>query len=568
MYEDYQRQQNLYENGGVELFPTPIIPYRQSRILELQKKKKKKKSKGKKQTNQRRARQTRSDNKLKEQLHQLIKTSDSSHKGTQGILKNMESLLVPVLLIGATLVGLSQYLNSLNIKDLEQNAYGGDVSPSGRSTGKLSEKGKHFIANEEGLKTTAYKDSKGKLTIGIGHTGLVDGKPIYEGMTITKEKAMQLFEQDVVKFENYVNSVVKVPVTQNMFDAMVSYSFNVGSLGPKFLQKLNSGDYKGAMAELTTINKELVGRRSREQKLFGSDIGADGKLMATAINPKVDVSTTTKTLKDIGKVKEINGNGIRYDESANITSHTKLAEGTNPYYDASKGDMGTFNGVKITSGIGRRSVERGSSWHRGLDLAYAKGTPVKAFCSGKCTHAGVMSGFGRLVIINDKNGYRHLYGHLSRISVSLRQNVKKGQIIGYSGGSGTNNGVLVDNYYAPHLHYGIWQPGGTSDKKDYIDPRTYTYPPEAGEIPQTQPPKTEVPKTPPITPKTQQPTTKNPSTQKNLPKPVSQTQTNKPAQKPQQNIQISQNKQKQNNNLIPLDSPNIKNRSMKQTKKK
>ena len=191
---------------------------------------------------------------------------------------------IPSLLLvgaGAIFVIWKHFQNAQAPEDVELGEDGFDAS--GRSSGRLSEKGIHFIANEEGLRTEAYQDSKGKWTIGIGHTGQVDGQPVGPGMVITEQKAKELFKKDVEKFENYVNRVVKVPVSQNMFDAMVSYSFNVGSLGPKFLAKLNSGDYMGAMRELTTIDKELRGRRAREQQLFGIDITEDNKLAVDAV---------------------------------------------------------------------------------------------------------------------------------------------------------------------------------------------------------------------------------------------------------------------------------------------
>lgn len=192
---------------------------------------------------------------------------------------------------------ISGYSNVERFMGQEPGVQGGfsALKGSGRSTGRLSEKGKQFIANEEGLRTKAYKDSKGIWTIGVGHTGKVDGKSVGPGMEITKEKAMELFTQDVAKFENYVNKVVKVPVTQNMFDAMVSYSFNVGSLGPKFLKKLNSGDYRGALAELDTIDKELVGRNKRQRELFGRDISADNKIIGEEINKPVKTEQIVQT---------------------------------------------------------------------------------------------------------------------------------------------------------------------------------------------------------------------------------------------------------------------------------
>ena len=162
------------------------------------------------------------------------------------------------------------------------------------------------------------------------------------------------------------------------------------------------------------------------------------------------------------------GNGVHYGEGSNITSHTKLTSGTNKYYNANVGDMGTFMGKTITSGIGKRT-SKGSSFHRGLDLGYAYGTPVYSFTDGKVTFASVMGAFGRLVIVTDANKYQHLYGHLSKISVTTGKQVKKGDLLGYSGGSSKQNGKLQDRYFAPHLHYGIWKPGGTSDRQAYID---------------------------------------------------------------------------------------------------
>lgn len=362
-------------------------------------------------------------------------------------------------------------LEDINFKSTEKlGEFGsfGEQERSDLSSGKLSDKGKKFIAKEEGIKTTAYKDIKGIWTIGIGHTGKVDGKRIGPGMMITEQKAMELFNKDVEKFEKYVNKVVKVPVSQNMFDAMVSYAFNTGSLGPKFLKKLNSGDYEGAMQELTTINTELEGRRSREQKLFGSDISKDNKLSTRAIN-----RAPTK----ISKIRN-ESNGISYANTSNITSKTKLTSGYNKYYKPNKktkSGMGTFMGKRITSGIGHRNIDHskqdGSDFHKGLDLAYSFGDSVKAFCAGKVTSAGRIGGFGKTVIIDDIQGFRHIYAHLSVIMVSVGNIVKKGQLIGKSGGSGKNS----DHDYPPHLHYGIWKPGGKGDR-DYIDPRTYSYP--------------------------------------------------------------------------------------------
>ena len=62
----------------------------------------------------------------------------------------------------------------------------------------------------------------------MGIQGLVDGKPINPKLIITKEKAEQLLNLDVEKFEKAVISLVKVPIKQNQFDALISFCYNVG----------------------------------------------------------------------------------------------------------------------------------------------------------------------------------------------------------------------------------------------------------------------------------------------------------------------------------------------------
>jgi murein DD-endopeptidase MepM/ murein hydrolase activator NlpD len=87
-------------------------------------------------------------------------------------------------------------------------------------------------------------------------------------------------------------------------------------------------------------------------------------------------------------------------------------------------------------------------WHYGQDFSAPYGTEVYATGAGKVIFAGHNTGgFGNYVKIDHGYGYQTLYGHLSDISVSNGLNVKRGDIIGLSGNSGTSNG--------PHLHYQI-----------------------------------------------------------------------------------------------------------------
>lgn len=142
---------------------------------------------------------------------------------------------------------------------------------------KTSQHGLEFITDHEGTVLHTYKDAVGILTIGVGHTG----PDVKAGMTISRERAMELLADDVYEAEHSVNTLVRVPLNQNQFDALVSFVFNVGGSAfgkSTLLKKLNAGDYEGASKEFSRWNKaggrELLGltkRRLAEARLFNSE---------------------------------------------------------------------------------------------------------------------------------------------------------------------------------------------------------------------------------------------------------------------------------------------------------
>ena len=148
----------------------------------------------------------------------------------------------------------------------------GGTQPAGMS---LSQAGLNLIKSHEGLRTTAYQDPVGVWTIGYGHTGAA--KP---GQKITEAQAEQLLRQDVGWAQDAVRKNVKVPLTQGQFDALVSFTFNLGAgaLGRStLLKKLNAGDYAGAQAEFGKfvhaggrVLPGLVRRRNEEAQMFGN----------------------------------------------------------------------------------------------------------------------------------------------------------------------------------------------------------------------------------------------------------------------------------------------------------
>lgn len=107
----------------------------------------------------------------------------------------------------------------------------------------ISDPGLDIIKSFEGLRLDAYYCPSGVITIGYGSTG----PHVYSGQKITQEEAEALLRQDVARFERAVNDLVTVPLTQNEFDALVSFTFNCGegALGSStLLRRLNRGDDK------------------------------------------------------------------------------------------------------------------------------------------------------------------------------------------------------------------------------------------------------------------------------------------------------------------------------------
>ncbi|MBC6111179.1 lysozyme [Pedobacter fastidiosus] len=146
---------------------------------------------------------------------------------------------------------------------------------------KLDKNGLEFIQNEEGLRLKAYKCPAGVWTIGWGNTYNLNNTPVKEGQVITKDEAVSLFENKIKLYESAVNKNVKVTLTQNAFNALVSFCYNVGMFAfasSTLLKKVNS---KASLPEIFIEFKKwvhagkviidvLVNRRKREIELYKS----------------------------------------------------------------------------------------------------------------------------------------------------------------------------------------------------------------------------------------------------------------------------------------------------------
>ncbi|POA99413.1 muraminidase [Chromobacterium sinusclupearum] len=145
---------------------------------------------------------------------------------------------------------------------------------------QTSSNGIQLIQQFEGLRLTAYQDSVGVWTIGYGHTG----PDVRAGLSISNSQATQLLSQDLQRFEQGVSNLVKAAINQNQFDALISFSYNLG-LGnlqsSTLLRLLNQGDYQGAAGQFPLWDKAggkvlpgLQKRRLDEQALFLTPVTA------------------------------------------------------------------------------------------------------------------------------------------------------------------------------------------------------------------------------------------------------------------------------------------------------
>lgn len=141
---------------------------------------------------------------------------------------------------------------------------------------RISAAGLELVKSFEGLRLQSYRDTGGVLTIGYGHTG-PDVKP---GMVITVAKAEQYLRDDLAEAEDAVSKFITVPLNDNQFVALVSFTFNVGREAFRrstLRKKLNAGDYDavpGQLARWVNDNGKkingLVRRRKAEADLWNT----------------------------------------------------------------------------------------------------------------------------------------------------------------------------------------------------------------------------------------------------------------------------------------------------------
>ena len=143
---------------------------------------------------------------------------------------------------------------------------------------KINKKGKDFIYQEEGVILHAYLDQVGIATIGVGFTYYPNtGKKVKMDEKITQADCDLIFGQIIKVYEEGVNGAIKVVLTQNQFNALVSLCFNIGVHAfakSTLVKKVNAKSPIGEIEKWLLVwcnaggKPILLPRRKREFKLY------------------------------------------------------------------------------------------------------------------------------------------------------------------------------------------------------------------------------------------------------------------------------------------------------------
>lgn len=129
-----------------------------------------------------------------------------------------------------------------------------------------------LIKQFEGVRHTAYEDSQGNQTIGVGHH-IKPHEHTLHFATLSPKQIHSLLEADMRPCERVLSNKVRQPLTQGQFDALMSLCFNIGVdqfAGSEVMRHLKAGNTQKAANAFLNWNKpaELINRRQRERKLF------------------------------------------------------------------------------------------------------------------------------------------------------------------------------------------------------------------------------------------------------------------------------------------------------------
>ena len=223
----------------------------------------------------------------------------------------------------------------------------------------------------------------------------------------------------------------------------------------------NLVDLKGQMARLKDLDSKLrsvakIGGRDDNHQVGGRGGGKE----LTALNLDEFGKKGHQEAMDQMNQELDNLKGDAAQQEVSMMKLTQYFEHRNSILSCTP-NIWPVHGF-ITSEFGYRSspIYGTRQFHEGLDIANRIGAPVDASANGTVAEIGYQSGYGRYVKIQHGYGMATVYGHLSSVKVNDGQRVKKGEVIGFVGNTGSSTG--------PHLHYEVRINGVPTNPRKYL----------------------------------------------------------------------------------------------------
>lgn len=214
----------------------------------------------------------------------------------------------------------------------------------------------------------------------------------------------------------------------------------IGTLRSKY-QRLEkeSSRTKGQLAELQLYASEVSVAFGLKNAIEGSyDLRGEGKL----------IPSLPESISEYTALKS--PNFTRYQHSYMRRWRTNNSPSLWP-----------VNGRLLSHWGNREDPFRGGdAFHAGVDISAAVGTPVRVTADGVVIHAEYSGAYGKLIVVDHGDGLQTFYAHLSRFDVLEGQEVRRGDVIAASGGTG--------RVTSPHLHYEVRENGRTKNPYPYL----------------------------------------------------------------------------------------------------
>lgn len=284
--------------------------------------------------------------------------------------------------------------------------------------------------------------------------------------SLSVKKVKFSFKQRLLKLLGYASVAVvfffiAMTITFRFFDSPTEKQLR------RDLEKTQR-QYKNLSSRVDQLNTVLEDIQLRDDNLYRMIFEAEPAKRSEAIYGNYDefkdVSSAELIIQTSAKIDELAT--ALYMQSRSFDKVYNMAKTKNEMLVCMPAILPVNkNETSLSSGFGYRyhPIFRDLRMHTGIDFAGPKGTAVYATGDGTVQTAGSngnMSGYGIVCEVNHGFGYKTLYAHLSKLNVRPGQKVKRGDIIGYIGSTGTSTNS--------HLHYEVFLNGKRVDPVYYF----------------------------------------------------------------------------------------------------